>query len=78
MNSVELSKLDIIIHRNLVDVFEFLRNTNNGVSSNLAADLHEYYYDDLSYQAQTDADDDGEIETLFLESLKDRGFTEPV
>jgi hypothetical protein len=70
--------LDIIIHRNLPEVFSFLRNTNTSLSSSLVADLHHYFYESLSWSAKTDADDDAEIEKLFLEQLIDRGFTEPV
>jgi hypothetical protein len=39
------------------------------LSQALETDLHYHYYDRLSYQAQRDADDDGEIDQLFAEDL---------
>ena len=39
------------------------------LSADLETDLHYYYYDKLSYKAQRDSDDDGEIAELFAEDL---------
>ena len=56
-----------IIANNKEDVEHF--KAGGELSQNLETDLHYHYYDRLSYQAQRDADDDGEIGQLFAEDL---------
>ena len=56
-----------IIANNKEDVEHF--KAGGELSQNLETDLHFHYYDRLSYQAQRDADDDGEIGQLFAEDL---------
>lgn len=56
-----------IINANKQAVEEF--KDSGELSQDLESDLHYYYYDKLSLQAQQDADDDGEIAELFAEDL---------
>lgn len=67
-----MKTLDTIIQDSLEDVFEFIRTGE--LSYNLISDLHMHYYDRLSFMAQRDSDDDGEIATFFEEDLKDLGY----
>lgn len=72
------ANLDSIIaqHQAAVDAFiqEYNETGDAEMDYDLEADLHHYYYDSLSFQAQTDADDDGEIRSLFIADLEDRGM----
>lgn len=56
-----------IIAANEADVEQFKQTGE--LSSNLEIDLHYHYFDRLSPQAQRDADDEGEIASLFAEDL---------
>ena len=56
-----------IIANNKEDVEHF--KAGGELSQNLETDLHFHYYDRLSYKAQRDADDEGEIGQLFAEDL---------
>lgn len=60
----ELAKI-IAANKQAVEHFK----TGGELSPELEADLHYYYYDKLSGQAQRDADDNGEIAELFAEDL---------
>ncbi len=63
-----MSELDQIIQDNARAVEEFKR-TGILDDANLESDLHYFFYDQLSPQAQRDADDEGEIADLFAEAL---------
>lgn len=63
-----LDSLDQIIQKHAAAVEQF-KKTGYIEDENLAADLHYYFYDQLSPQAQRDADDEGELETLFADEL---------
>ena len=56
-----------IINANKEDVEKF--KATGELTPDLESDLHYHYYDQLSMQAQRDADDEGEIATLFAEDL---------
>ncbi len=60
--------LNQIIQKNAAAVEQF-KKTGHIEDANLEADLHYYFYDQLSPQAQRDADDDGEIAELFADAL---------
>jgi len=59
--------LQKIIAGNLEAVEHFKKGGE--LSAGLETDLHCYYYNKLSFKAQRDADDDGEIGQLFAEEL---------
>ena len=64
--------LDAIIANNKAAVDNFIHH--NELDYDLESDLHEYYYDRLSFSAQRDADDDGEIAQMFADDLTDMGL----
>ncbi len=66
------SELESIIAANKEAVMSFI--AGGDMDYDLESDLHGYYYDQLSGQAQRDSDDDGEISQLFAEDLKDMGL----
>jgi hypothetical protein len=64
----KMSELDQIVQDNAAAVAQF-KQTGYIDDANLEADLHSFFYDMLSPQAQRDADDEGELDALFAEAL---------
>lgn len=60
-----------IIMKHMGDVKQYTANPGGGVPDSLESELHAYYFDQLSPQAQRDADDEGEIAALFDKDLAD-------
>jgi hypothetical protein len=72
---VEVKEAEYVMDPDLVKIIagnkEAVEHFKAGgeLSQDLETDLHYHYYDRLSYKAQRDADDDGEIDQLFAEDL---------
>ena len=64
------SELINIIMKHMIDVKHYTANPSSGVPDALESELHAYYFDRLSPKAQQDADDEGEIASLFDQDLE--------